>query len=59
MKLPVRIEGYAGEHDEAGARIVDADNKHICSTAHVENTGAPESWYEYFDIAKKNSGRIE
>jgi hypothetical protein len=30
--LPWRIQGWAGEHDEAGASIVDADGRHVAST---------------------------
>lgn len=46
MRLPVRIEGYAGEHDEAGARIVDADGRPVCTTPHLK-ANTPEDWAEY------------
>ena len=29
---PFRIVGYAGEHDEAGARIEDAQGRHVATT---------------------------
>lgn len=52
FKLPVRISGYAGQHDEAGARIVDADGKYVCSTPHVEHFHDPASWTEYHKKAE-------
>jgi hypothetical protein len=52
MKFPIRIAGYAGEHDEAGARIVDANGKLICTTPHIENVNSRESWKEYYDNAQ-------
>jgi hypothetical protein len=52
MKLPVKISGYAGEHDEAGAMIVDADGKIVCTTAGVENASSGDAWKEYYTVAQ-------
>lgn len=51
MKFPVKIAGYAGEHDEAGAKIVDADGNAICTTAHVKDTHSVSAWREYYETA--------
>jgi hypothetical protein len=57
MKFPVRIKGYAGEHDEAGAMIVDANDDPVCSTPHLkENT--PEGWKAYHAHANAIVGAL-
>jgi hypothetical protein len=51
FKLPVRIAGYAGQHDEAGAKIVDANDNYVCSTPHLEKNN-PEGWNVYYRVAE-------
>lgn len=56
IKRPVRIKGYAGQHDEGGAYIVDAENKDVCSTPSLYNFGTsnnPEAWREYYGVAQE------
>jgi hypothetical protein len=54
MRQPIRIEGWAGQHDEMGARIVDADDKLVCTTADIYTFGNPAvrmSWTRYHENA--------
>jgi hypothetical protein len=47
---PWRIAGYAGQHDEAGAYIVDATGEHAASTTSLARN-TPEGWQQYYQRA--------
>lgn len=46
IKFPVSIKGFAGEHDEAGAIVIDAEGKMLFTTARLESN-TPEGWLAY------------
>jgi hypothetical protein len=46
LKGPWKIKGYGGQHDEAGAYIVDANGDHAASSPYLR-CNTPEAWKEY------------
>lgn len=47
------VSGYAGEHDEAGAHVNDAEGGHVLTTGHGPGYhSAPERWHAYFATAQ-------
>lgn len=43
-----KILGYTGQHEEAGATIVDEQNEIVLTTTHVKNG----NWNKYYQIAQ-------
>jgi hypothetical protein len=49
---PWSIKGFAGQHDEAGALIVDANGKTIASTyGGLRSGSSSEEWQRYYKVA--------
>ena len=49
---PWSIGGYAGQHDEDGARINRPDGQMVAHTSHIWARASPEAWATYYADAR-------
>lgn len=55
-----RISAWHGQHEEAGALIVDQDGKHILTTyGGLRAASSPDEWYEYRRTARLAAAAAE